>query len=174
VKISALISPCLPKYGWNGFEKRGAPGPFKSRFVFPGVLPVWGEICPKKGCYRALFLGVGKKGYIILYLNPTVIGFDNQRGPIPRRMGFFGNVNKYKKSNRCTLVTDSEQDARRFCQACYKAEQEAAVPLPGTVDVSRCERDPAEITGSRTSPAASPCIDDLLHIHSEAAQSGNR
>jgi hypothetical protein len=37
-----------------------------------------------------------------------------------------------------------QQDARRICKACYKAavkmEQEASVPLPGTVDVSRCER----------------------------------
>ncbi len=37
-----------------------------------------------------------------------------------------------------------QQDARRICKACYKAavkvEQEASVPLPGTVDVTRCER----------------------------------
>jgi len=37
-----------------------------------------------------------------------------------------------------------QRDARRVCKACYKAavraEQEASVPLPGTVDVSRCER----------------------------------
>jgi hypothetical protein len=37
-----------------------------------------------------------------------------------------------------------QQVARRICKACYKAavkmEQEASVPLPGTVDVSRCER----------------------------------
>jgi hypothetical protein len=36
VKISALISPCLPKYGRIGLKKRGAPRPFKSRLVFPG------------------------------------------------------------------------------------------------------------------------------------------
>jgi len=34
--------------------------------------------------------------------------------------------------------------ARRVCRSCYKAAvkagQEASVPLPGTVDVSRCER----------------------------------
>ena len=37
-----------------------------------------------------------------------------------------------------------QRDARRVCKACYKAavkaEQEASVPLPGTVVVSRCER----------------------------------
>ena len=37
-----------------------------------------------------------------------------------------------------------QRDARRVCKACYKAavraEQEASAPLPGTVDVSRCER----------------------------------
>ncbi len=42
-----------------------------------------------------------------------------------------------------------QQDARRICKACYKAavkaEQEASVPLPGTVDVSRCERVTAAI-----------------------------
>ena len=62
VKISALISPCLPKYGWIGLEKRGSPRPFKSRLVFHGGLPVWGEICPAKGHYRGrFFLGL-KKG----------------------------------------------------------------------------------------------------------------
>ena len=40
VKISALISPCLPKYGCIGLEKRGSPRPFKSRLVFAGALPV--------------------------------------------------------------------------------------------------------------------------------------
>ena len=38
----------------------------------------------------------------------------------------------------------NQRDARWVCKACYKvavkAEQEASVPLPGTVDVSRCER----------------------------------
>ena len=42
-----------------------------------------------------------------------------------------------------------QQDARRICKACYKAavrnEQEAFVPLPGTVDVSRCERVTADV-----------------------------
>jgi len=36
-----------------------------------------------------------------------------------------------------------QQDARRVCRSCYKAavkaEQEASVPLPGTVDIFRCE-----------------------------------
>ena len=49
VKISALISPCLPKYGCKGLEKRGSPRPFKARLVFPGGLPVLGEICTAKG-----------------------------------------------------------------------------------------------------------------------------
>ncbi len=40
VKISALISPCLVKYGRIWLEKRGLPRSFKSRFVFPGVLPI--------------------------------------------------------------------------------------------------------------------------------------
>ncbi|MFA4824019.1 MAG: hypothetical protein WC593_02565 [Methanoregula sp.] len=42
-----------------------------------------------------------------------------------------------------------QQDARRICKTCYKAavkaEQEASIPLPGTVDVSRCERVTAAI-----------------------------
>jgi len=37
-----------------------------------------------------------------------------------------------------------QRDARRVCKACYKTavktEQEASVPLPGTFDISRCER----------------------------------
>jgi hypothetical protein len=37
-----------------------------------------------------------------------------------------------------------QQEARRVCRSCYKAavkaEQEASVPLPGTFDLSRCER----------------------------------
>ena len=57
VKINALISPCLPKYGWIGLKKRGSPRPFKSRLVFPGGLPVLGAICPTKGRYRGRFFG---------------------------------------------------------------------------------------------------------------------
>ena len=42
-----------------------------------------------------------------------------------------------------------QQDARRICKACYKeavrAEQMASVPLPGTFDISRCERVTAEV-----------------------------
>ena len=41
------------------------------------------------------------------------------------------------------------QAARRICRSCYneavKAEQMASVPLPGTVDVSRCSRVTADI-----------------------------
>jgi len=41
------------------------------------------------------------------------------------------------------------QDARRICRSCYneavKAEQTAAVPLPGMVDISRCSRVGADI-----------------------------
>ena len=66
VKINALISPCLPKYGRIGLEKRGAPRPFKSRLVFPGGLPVWGEICPGKGRYRGRFSGGLKNGENLL------------------------------------------------------------------------------------------------------------
>ena len=42
-----------------------------------------------------------------------------------------------------------QQDARRICRSCYneamKAEQMASVPLPGTVDVSRCTRVTADV-----------------------------
>ena len=42
-----------------------------------------------------------------------------------------------------------QQDARRICKACYKeavrAEQMASVPLPGTIDVSRCMRVTAHV-----------------------------
>ena len=45
--------------------------------------------------------------------------------------------------------TKEQQDARRICKACYKeavrAEQMASVPLPGTIDVSRCTRVTAEV-----------------------------
>jgi len=42
-----------------------------------------------------------------------------------------------------------QQDARRICRSCYnnamKYEQMATVPLPGTVDVSRCSRVTADV-----------------------------
>jgi len=42
-----------------------------------------------------------------------------------------------------------QQTARRICRSCYneavKAEQTASVPLPGTVDVSRCSRVTADV-----------------------------
>ena len=42
-----------------------------------------------------------------------------------------------------------QQTARRICRSCYneavRAEQTASVPLPGTVDVSRCSRVTADV-----------------------------
>ena len=42
-----------------------------------------------------------------------------------------------------------QQVARRLCRSCYneavKEEQMASVPLPGTVDVSRCTRVTADV-----------------------------
>jgi hypothetical protein len=42
-----------------------------------------------------------------------------------------------------------QQTARRICRSCYneavKAEQMASIPLPGTVDVSRCSRVTADV-----------------------------
>ena len=42
-----------------------------------------------------------------------------------------------------------QQDAQRICKTCYKeavrAEQMASVPLPGTIDVSRCSRVKADV-----------------------------
>jgi len=42
-----------------------------------------------------------------------------------------------------------QQQARRICRSCYneavRAEQTASVPLPGTVDVSRCSRVTADV-----------------------------
>ena len=42
-----------------------------------------------------------------------------------------------------------QQQARWICRTCYneavKAEQTASVPLPGTVDVSRCSRVTADV-----------------------------
>ena len=43
----------------------------------------------------------------------------------------------------------NQQEAQRICRSCYntavKVEQTASVPLPGTVDVSRCSRVTADI-----------------------------
>jgi len=51
-------------------------------------------------------------------------------------------VEKYTAERRAR--PKDQQDARRVCRSCYKAqvkaEQEASVPLPGTFDMARCER----------------------------------
>jgi len=51
-------------------------------------------------------------------------------------------IEKFTKERRAR--PKDQQDARRVCRSCYteavKAEQMAAVPLPGTVNVSRCSR----------------------------------
>jgi hypothetical protein len=56
-------------------------------------------------------------------------------------------VEKFTKERRAR--PKDQQDARRLCRACHaaavKAGQEAAVPLPGTVDVSRMERVKADL-----------------------------
>jgi len=56
-------------------------------------------------------------------------------------------IEKYTKERRAR--PRDHQEARRICRSCYneavKAEQTASVPLPGTVDVSRCTRITADV-----------------------------
>lgn len=56
-------------------------------------------------------------------------------------------VEKLTKERRAR--PENEQPARRICRSCYaaavKAEQEACVPLPRTIDISRMERVTVEI-----------------------------
>jgi hypothetical protein len=56
-------------------------------------------------------------------------------------------IEKFTKERRAR--PKDQQDARRVCRSCYneavKAEQMASVPLPGTVDVSRCSRVTADV-----------------------------
>ena len=80
-KISALISPRLPKYGCNGLEKRRSPRPFKSRLVFFRGFACFRRDLPCKGSLaRSFFTGSGKIGYITRYLSSTGVGFDEQWG----------------------------------------------------------------------------------------------
>ncbi|WP_394698736.1 hypothetical protein [uncultured Methanoregula sp.] len=54
-----------------------------------------------------------------------------------------------KYTNERRARPRDQQQARRICRSCYneavKAEQTASVPLPGTVDVSRCIRITADV-----------------------------
>ena len=56
-------------------------------------------------------------------------------------------VEKYTAERRAR--PKDKQEARRLCRSCYnaavKAEQTASVPLPGTMDVSRCSRVTADV-----------------------------
>ena len=56
-------------------------------------------------------------------------------------------VEKYTAERRAR--PKDQQQARRICRTCYNeagnAEQTASVPLPGTVDVSRCTRITADV-----------------------------
>ena len=56
-------------------------------------------------------------------------------------------IEKYTKERRAR--PKDQQEAHRICRSCYdeavKAEQTAAVPLPGTVDVTRCTRITSDI-----------------------------
>ena len=56
-------------------------------------------------------------------------------------------VEKFTKERRAR--EKDQQDARRLCRSCYaaavKAGQDAAVPLPGTVDVSRMKHVTADL-----------------------------
>ena len=56
-------------------------------------------------------------------------------------------VEKYTAERRAR--PKKEQDARRICRSCYDkavtAEQTASVPLPGSMEISRCARVTAEI-----------------------------
>jgi hypothetical protein len=56
-------------------------------------------------------------------------------------------IEKYTKERRAR--PRDQQEARRICRSCHeeamKAEQMASVPLPGTVDVSRCTRVTADV-----------------------------
>lgn len=56
-------------------------------------------------------------------------------------------IEKYTKERRAR--PKDQQEARRICRQCFneamKAEQMASVPLPGTVDISRCTRVTADV-----------------------------
>ena len=56
-------------------------------------------------------------------------------------------IEKYTKERRAR--PRDQQEARRICRSCFnealKGEQMASVPLPGTVEVSRCSRVTADI-----------------------------
>jgi len=56
-------------------------------------------------------------------------------------------VEKYTAERRAR--PKDQQVARRLCRSCYnetvKEEQTASVPLPGTVEISRCSRVTADI-----------------------------
>ncbi|MDO9036131.1 MAG: hypothetical protein Q7U51_13150, partial [Methanoregula sp.] len=56
-------------------------------------------------------------------------------------------IEKYTNERRAR--PKDQQNARRVCRSCFndavKVEQMALVPLPGTVDVSRCERVTADV-----------------------------
>jgi len=56
-------------------------------------------------------------------------------------------IEKFTKERRAR--PKDQHEARRICRSCYneavKAEQTASVPLPGSVDVSRCSRVTADI-----------------------------
>ena len=68
VKISALISLCLPKYGLIGLEKRGPPRPLKARFGFTQWFPCLRRDLPCKGpLARSFFPGGSEKwGFSVL------------------------------------------------------------------------------------------------------------
>ena len=137
-------SPCLHNSGNAANEDRNLPGAAKSSDTASQCVPIASSTCCKPAEKALQTTPLAAKH------NRTIRARDYKplELPEPRAVcsvcGKKGSSHVEKFTAERKARPKDQQDARRVCRSCYKAavkaEQEASVPLPGTVDVSRCER----------------------------------
>ena len=138
------ITLCLHKSGNDGNENRNPPGAVQSPDIAPECAPIVCVNCCKPANAVTQTTPSAAKH------NRTIRAKDYKPLEIPEPQtacyacGKCGAwyVEKFTTERRAR--PKDQQDARRVCRSCYKAqvkaEQQASVPLPGTFDMARCER----------------------------------
>jgi hypothetical protein len=135
---------CLHDSGNDGNEDRIPPGAAQSPDISPQHAPIGCVICRKHDATVPQTTPFAAKQNLTIRVRDYKLLEQPELKSVCSVCGKKGSSYVEKFTAERKARPKNQRDARRVCKACYKAavkaEQEASVPLPGTVDVSQCER----------------------------------
>ena len=135
---------CLHNSGNDGNEDRIPPGAAQSPDIAPQHAPIGCVICRKHDATVPQTTPSAAKQNLTIRVRDYKLLEQPELKSVCSVCGKKGSSYVEKFTTERRARSKNQRGARRVCKACYKAavkaEQEASVPLLGTVDVSRCER----------------------------------